>query len=165
MPVRYIPDRGDIVWLEFDPQAGHEQAGHRPEAVLSPRAYNQKSGLALCCPITSRMKGYPFEVILPNGLPSPEPSSATRRRASIGQRATQSSPPNSRPLRSKKSSPSSPRCCAKVVLFLRDELTELQLDEPARLHREHRCRDPRSVWLQLEPTRVRQDDDCDSAAT
>ena len=68
MPARYIPDRGDIVWLEFDPQAGHEQAGHRPAVVLSPRAYNQKSGLALFCPITSRIKGYPFEVVLPPGL-------------------------------------------------------------------------------------------------
>lgn len=69
MPARYIPERGDIVWLEFDPQAGHEQAGHRPAVVLSPRAYHQKSGLALCCPITSRIKGYPFEVTLPDGLP------------------------------------------------------------------------------------------------
>jgi mRNA interferase MazF len=68
MPARYIPDRGDIVWLEFDPQAGHEQAGHRPAVVLSPRAYNQKSRLALFCPITSRIKGYPFEVVLPPNL-------------------------------------------------------------------------------------------------
>ncbi len=69
MPARYVPDRGDVVWLEFDPQAGHEQAGHRPAVVLSPRAYNQKSGLALFCPITSRIKGYPFEVVLPPDLP------------------------------------------------------------------------------------------------
>jgi len=69
MPARYVPDRGDVVWLEFDPQAGHEQAGHRPAVVLSPRAYNQKSGLALFCPITSRIKGYPFEVVLPPVLP------------------------------------------------------------------------------------------------
>ena len=69
MAARYVPDRGDVVWLEFDPQAGHEQAGHRPAVVLSPRAYNQKSGLALFCPITSRIKGYPFEVQLPAGLP------------------------------------------------------------------------------------------------
>jgi mRNA interferase MazF len=61
----YVPDRGDVVWLEFDPQAGHEQAGHRPAVVLSPRAYNLKSGLALFCPITSRVKGYPFEVTVP----------------------------------------------------------------------------------------------------
>ncbi len=69
MPARYVPDRGDVVWLEFDPQAGHEQAGHRPAVVLSPRAYNQKSGLALFCPITSRIKRYPFEVVLPPDLP------------------------------------------------------------------------------------------------
>jgi mRNA interferase MazF len=69
MPARSVPDRGDVVWLEFDPQAGHEQAGHRPAVVLSPRAYNQKSGLALFCPITSRIKGYPFEVVLPPDLP------------------------------------------------------------------------------------------------
>ena len=68
MPARYVPDRGDVVWLEFNPQAGHEQAGHRPAVVLSPRAYNQKSGLALFCPITSRIKGYPFEVVLPPDL-------------------------------------------------------------------------------------------------
>lgn len=58
----YIPERGDIVWLNFTPQAGHEQKGLRPALVLSPRAYNKKSGLALCCPITSQIKGYPFEV-------------------------------------------------------------------------------------------------------
>ena len=52
------------MWLEFDPQAGHEQAGHRPALVLSPSAYNRRSGLMLCCPITSRVKGYPFEVAL-----------------------------------------------------------------------------------------------------
>ena len=68
MPARYIPDRGDVVWLEFDPQAGHEQAGLRPAVVLSPRAYNQKSGLALFCPVTSRIKSYPFEVVLPPDL-------------------------------------------------------------------------------------------------
>ncbi|MGH8095126.1 MAG: endoribonuclease MazF [Chthoniobacterales bacterium] len=69
MPARSVPDRGDVVWLEFDPPAGHEQAGHRPAVVLSPRAYNQKAGLALFCPITSRIKGYPFEVVLPADLP------------------------------------------------------------------------------------------------
>jgi len=62
---RYIPERGDIVWLEFSPQAGYEQAGHRPALVVSPRAYNEKVGLALFCPITSNVKGYPFEVVLP----------------------------------------------------------------------------------------------------
>ena len=66
---RYVPDRGDAVWLTFDPQAGHEQSGRRPAVVLSPRAYNGRSGLALLCPVTSQIKGYPFEVILPEGLP------------------------------------------------------------------------------------------------
>ena len=61
----YVPNTGDIVWLTFNPQAGHEQAGHRPALVLSPRSYNEKTGLALFCPITSRVKGYPFEVALP----------------------------------------------------------------------------------------------------
>jgi mRNA interferase MazF len=59
----YIPDRGDIVWLQFNPQAGHEQAGHRPALVLSPINYNRASGLMLCCPMTSQRKGYPFEVV------------------------------------------------------------------------------------------------------
>jgi mRNA interferase MazF len=58
----YIPERGDIVWLDFDPQAGHEQAGRRPVFVLSPATYNGKTGLMLCCPITTQVKGYPFEV-------------------------------------------------------------------------------------------------------
>lgn len=62
MVSRYIPEEGDIVWLEFDPQAGHEQTGHRPAVVLSRKAYNRKTGLAIFCPITSRIKGYPFEV-------------------------------------------------------------------------------------------------------
>ena len=60
----YVPDRGDIVWLQFNPQAGHEQAGHRPALVLSPAAYNRRSGLMLCCLMTSQRKGYPFEVVL-----------------------------------------------------------------------------------------------------
>lgn len=64
----YIPDSGDIVWIMFNPQAGHEQAGHRPALVLSPAAYNGKVGLAILCPITSQIKGYPFEVIIPDGL-------------------------------------------------------------------------------------------------
>ena len=64
----YIPDRGDIVWLNFTPQAGHEQAGHRPALVLSAASYNGKTSLMLCCPITSQIKGYPFEVALPSGL-------------------------------------------------------------------------------------------------
>jgi mRNA interferase MazF len=67
--VAYIPDRGDVVWITFNPQAGHEQAGRRPAVVLSPKAYNGKVGLALLCPITSQVKGYPFEVLIPDGLP------------------------------------------------------------------------------------------------
>ncbi len=65
---RYVPDRGDLIWLTFSPQAGHEQAGRRPALVVSPKAYNGKVGLALCCPVTSKVKGYPFEVVLPAGL-------------------------------------------------------------------------------------------------
>jgi mRNA interferase MazF len=65
---RYVPERGDVVWLQFDPQVGHEQAGKRPALVLSPSAYNGRVGLALLCPITSQRKGYPFEVPLPAGL-------------------------------------------------------------------------------------------------
>lgn len=64
------PERGDLVWLEFDPQAGSEQAGHRPALVISPKQYNRRVGLALVCPITSRVKGYPFEVELPVGFPA-----------------------------------------------------------------------------------------------
>ncbi len=60
----YVPDAGDIVWLAFNPQAGHEQAGHRPAVVLSPAAYNVRTGLLVCCPTTTRIKGYPFEVPL-----------------------------------------------------------------------------------------------------
>lgn len=63
------PDRGDAIWVDFHPQAGHEQAGRRPALVLSPRSYNAKSGLALVCPITNQVKGYPFEVELPDALP------------------------------------------------------------------------------------------------
>jgi len=65
----YVPDRGDLVWAQFNPQAGHEQAGIRPAVILSPREYNNASGLALMCPVTSRIKGYPYEVILPPGGP------------------------------------------------------------------------------------------------
>ena len=63
----YVPDRGDLVWIDFDPRAGHEQAGRRPGLVLSPASYNGRVGLALLCPVTSRVKGYPFEVRLPAG--------------------------------------------------------------------------------------------------
>lgn len=64
----YCPQQGDIVWLSFVPQAGREQAGHRPALTLTPDAYNRKVGLALFCPLTSRSKGYPFEVLLPGDL-------------------------------------------------------------------------------------------------
>ena len=63
----YVPDAGDVVWLTFGPQAGHEQRGRRPALILSPRAYNLKARLAIACPITSHVKGYPFEVALPPG--------------------------------------------------------------------------------------------------
>jgi mRNA interferase MazF len=66
---RYVPERGDAVWLTFDAHAGHERAGRRPAVVISPRRYNGLSGLALLCPVTSQIKGYPFEVVLPAGLP------------------------------------------------------------------------------------------------
>src|SRR5256712_14029729 len=65
----YIPERGDAVWITLDPQAGHEQAGRRPALVLSPSAYNGRVGLALFCPITNQVKGYPFEVLIPPGSP------------------------------------------------------------------------------------------------
>lgn len=64
-----VPDSGDIVWLALDPALGHEQKGRRPVLVLSPASYNGKVGLAVCCPVTSQVKGYPFEVVLPDGLP------------------------------------------------------------------------------------------------
>jgi len=64
-----VPERGDIVWLVFDPQVGREQAGRRPAVVLSPSSYNGKVGLAICCPITNQAKGYPFEVAIPAGHP------------------------------------------------------------------------------------------------
>jgi mRNA interferase MazF len=64
----YAPSRGEIVWLQFEPQAGHEQSGRRPAVIISPREYNQKAGLCLCCPVTSKAKGYPFEVELPAGM-------------------------------------------------------------------------------------------------
>jgi mRNA interferase MazF len=65
-----VPDIGDIVWIEFNPQAGHEQAGHRPALVLSPKRYNGPRGMMVCCPITSRIKGYPFEVVVSRDPPS-----------------------------------------------------------------------------------------------
>ena len=59
----YVPESGDVVWLEFDPQAGHEQAGHRPALVISPASYNGKTDLMVCCPMSSKIKGHPFEVL------------------------------------------------------------------------------------------------------
>lgn len=68
---RYVPDAGDVVWLEFDPQAGHEQAGHRPALVVSPASYNGKTGLMVCCPMSSKVKGHPFEVVFEvDGVPN-----------------------------------------------------------------------------------------------
>ena len=63
MPRAYVPDTGEVVWLEFDPQAGHEQAGHRPALVISPASYNGKTGLMVCCPMSTKIKGHPFEVV------------------------------------------------------------------------------------------------------
>ena len=68
MAARYVPDRGDVIWISLSPQAGHEQAGRRPALVVSPHAYNGKAGLAIVCPVTSQIKGYPFEVTVPEGL-------------------------------------------------------------------------------------------------
>jgi len=64
MARRYVPESGDIVWLNFTPQAGHEQAGRRPALVLSPAAYNDKTSLMICCPMTTQIKNYPFEVLI-----------------------------------------------------------------------------------------------------
>ncbi len=69
MPRGYVPESGDIVWLNFTPQAGHEQSGHRPALVLSPAEYNDKTSLMICCPLTTQIKNYPFEVVLA-GAPS-----------------------------------------------------------------------------------------------
>jgi len=65
----YVPQCGDVVWLTLNPQAGHEQTGRRPALVLSPESYNGKIGLAIFCPVTNQIKGYPFEVLIPEGLP------------------------------------------------------------------------------------------------
>ena len=67
-PESYAPRRGDVVWISLNPQAGHEQAGRHPALVLSPTAYNSRVGLAILCPITGQIKGYPFEVLIPDGL-------------------------------------------------------------------------------------------------
>lgn len=66
----WVPDRGDIVWLEFDSQAEHEQAGHRPALVLTPARYNEQRGMAICCPLSSKIKGYVFEVVVSENPPS-----------------------------------------------------------------------------------------------
>ena len=68
MSISYVPDRGDAVWITLNSQAGHEQASRRPAVVLSPAVYNGRVGLAILCPITNQIKGYPFEVVLPAGL-------------------------------------------------------------------------------------------------
>lgn len=91
----YVPDAGDIVWLEFDPPAGHEQAGRRPALVLSPAKYNGRRGMMICCPMTSRLKGYTFEVVIarepPNAVLADQVKSAdwrarkAERSASVGQ--------------------------------------------------------------------------------
>ena len=70
MSAAYIPEAGDIVWLQFDPQAGHEQAGHRPALVLTPARYNATRGMVICCSMTSRLKGYVFEVVVSTEPPS-----------------------------------------------------------------------------------------------
>lgn len=70
MVSKYVPDTGDIVWLQFDPQVGHGQAGHRPALVLSPARYNARRGMMICCPMTSRIKGYVFEVVIGDTPPS-----------------------------------------------------------------------------------------------
>jgi mRNA interferase MazF len=64
---QYVPDRGHFVWIDFDPQSGHEQAGRRPALVVSPALYNGRTGLCILCPVTNRAKGYPFEVAIPQG--------------------------------------------------------------------------------------------------
>ena len=66
----YVPNAGDLVWLQFDPQAGHEQAGHRPALVLTPARYNGLRGMMICCPMTTRIKNYPFEVVVSRDPPS-----------------------------------------------------------------------------------------------
>ncbi len=68
-PHTYVPECGDVVWITLNPQAGHEQAGRRPAVVLSPQSYNNKTGLAILCPVTNQIKGYPFEVLIPEELP------------------------------------------------------------------------------------------------
>ena len=68
-PRAYVPECGDVVWITLNPQAGREEAGRRPALVVSPQSYNAKVGLAIFCPVTGQIKGYPFEVLIPTGLP------------------------------------------------------------------------------------------------
>ena len=68
-PRAYVPECGDVVWITLNPQAGREEAGRRPAVVVSPQSYNSKVGLAIFCPVTGQIKGYPFEVLIPTGLP------------------------------------------------------------------------------------------------
>ncbi len=70
MARRFVPDAGHVVWVSFSPQAGHEQAGHRPAVVLSPASYNLETGLMICCPMTTQIKNYPFEVLIAGAIPS-----------------------------------------------------------------------------------------------
>lgn len=65
--MKFVPDRGDLIWITFNPQTGHEQSGRRPGLVLSPKSYNSKVGMAIIVPVTNQIKGYPFEVIIPDG--------------------------------------------------------------------------------------------------
>ena len=88
----YLPERGDVVWISLNPQAGHEQAGRRPALVLSPRSYNAKVGLALMCLITQQVKGYPFEVLLPQDAPIQGVVLSIRSNAWTGGRARSSTP-------------------------------------------------------------------------
>jgi mRNA-degrading endonuclease toxin of MazEF toxin-antitoxin module len=91
-----IPDSGDIAWIGLDPALGHEQKGRRPVLVLSPASYNRKAGLAICCPVTGQVKGYPFEVVLPDGLPIRASCLPTNCGASTGARVRPRSPASSR---------------------------------------------------------------------
>jgi mRNA interferase MazF len=70
MATAYIPDSGDVVWISFNPQAGREQAGHRPAVVLSSATYNAKASLMVCCPMTTKIKNHPFEVVIAGPYPS-----------------------------------------------------------------------------------------------
>lgn len=85
---RYVPDAGDVVWIEFDPQAGHGRAGRRPVLVISLAKYNGKTGLMLCCPMTTQIKGYPFEVLIAGGRPSAALADQVKSLDWVARRAT-----------------------------------------------------------------------------